>query len=67
MCGLNDDAICSLARGLKHCRLKKLDLRYNYFTQKGIDELYDVLNDHPTLTKEMVNMSNQVMSNQRTL
>ena len=59
VCDLNDDAVCSLARGLKHSRLKDLDLRYNCFTKKGIDELYDVLNDHPTLTKEMVDMSDQ--------
>ena len=59
MCGLNDDAICSLARGLKHSRLKELYLQGNKFTQKGIDELYDVLNDHPTLSKEMVYMSHQ--------
>lgn len=61
MCRLNDDAVPSLARGIKHSRLKKLDLRGNHFTQKGIDELYDVLNDHPTLTKEMVYMSNQLI------
>ena len=51
--------VCSLAMGLKDSRLKKLDLSYNYFTQKGTDELYDALKNHPTLTKEMVDMSYQ--------
>ena len=58
LCHLSDDDICSLARGLKHSRLKKLDLWRNY-TQKGTDKLYDVLKDHPILTKEMVGMSEQ--------
>ena len=52
-CGLNDHAVCSLARGLKHCKLKKLDLDDNNFTERGASELHDVLKDHPTLAVQM--------------
>eukprot|EP00731_Ephydatia_muelleri_P002922 Em0001g2922a len=54
--GLDDDAICSLAKGLEHCQLKKLDLWINDFTMRGITELFHVLKNHPTLTKEMVTL-----------
>ena len=55
-CGLDDDAMCSLARGLKHCKLKKLNLSGNPFTKRGASELYEVLKGHPTLKKEVVEM-----------
>ena len=56
-CDLNDDAICSLAKGLEHCKLKKLNLDDNYFTTRGNNELSRVLENHPTLTKESVQLS----------
>ncbi|KAL5503493.1 hypothetical protein EMCRGX_G010450 [Ephydatia muelleri] len=59
-CGLNDNAIYTLAKGLKHSKLKKLDLRDNHFTSRGATELDHVLKDHPTLTKEMVEMPIQL-------
>ena len=55
-CGLDDDAICSLAKGLEFSRLKTLSLHSNAFTQRGATALYTVLKDHPTLTKESVAM-----------
>eukprot|EP00731_Ephydatia_muelleri_P002940 Em0001g2940a len=55
-CGLDDDAIYSLAKGLEHCKLKKLDLWNNDFTMRGVTELSHVLENHPTLTKEMVTL-----------
>ena len=48
-CGLRDEAICELCGGLKWCKLKKLDLRYNPFGDQGAKGLADVLIDHPTL------------------
>ena len=60
VCGLDDDAICSLAKGLEHSKLKKLDLRGNDFTTRGATELDRVLKDHPTLTKEMVEMPSRL-------
>ena len=53
-CGLDDDAICSLAKGLEHSKLKKLYLRGNTITAGGATKLGLVLKHHPTLTKEMV-------------
>ena len=50
----DDDDICSLAKGLEHFKLKKLDLWGNHFTTRGATALYCVLKNHPTLTKEMV-------------
>ena len=48
-CGLRDEAICELCGGLKWCKLKKLDLRFNRFGDLGAKGLADVLKDHPTL------------------
>ena len=50
-CGLDDDddAICSLAKGLQHSKLKKLNLVGNRITIRGFTELDRVLKDHPTL------------------
>ena len=50
-CGLDDDAVCSLAKGAEHCTLKKLNLSSNVFTKIGATALYDAIKDHPTLTK----------------
>eukprot|EP00731_Ephydatia_muelleri_P002943 Em0001g2943a len=55
-CYLDDDAICSLAKGLEHCKLKKLDLRINNFTTRGVTELSHVLKNHPTLIEKMVEL-----------
>lgn len=52
-CGLDDACICSLAKGIKHCKLKKLDLRDNDFVTREVTELRHVLKDHPTLVIEM--------------
>ena len=49
MCGLSDEAICELCGGLKWCKLKKLDLRYNRLGDQGAKGLADMLKDHPTL------------------
>ena len=59
-CRLNDDAICSLAKGLEHCKLKKLNLDDNDFTRRGTYDLSRVLENHPTLTKEMVILSHHL-------
>ena len=50
-CGLCDEAICELCRGLKHCKLKKLDLEGNPFGEQGIKSLADVLKDNPSLER----------------
>ncbi|KAL5503490.1 hypothetical protein EMCRGX_G010447 [Ephydatia muelleri] len=42
-CGLDDGAIYSLAKGLEHSKLKKLDLGGNHFTTRGDIELDRVL------------------------
>ncbi|KAL5503431.1 hypothetical protein EMCRGX_G010382 [Ephydatia muelleri] len=55
-CGLDDGAIYSLAKGLEHSKLKKLGLGGNHFTTRGAIELDHVLQYHPTLTKEMVEL-----------
>ena len=49
-CGLDDDTICSLAKDLMHCKLKKLDLSQNDVTERGADELNNVRNICPSLT-----------------
>eukprot|EP00731_Ephydatia_muelleri_P002935 Em0001g2935a len=56
LCGLDDDAICSLAKGLEHCKLRELDLSFNKFTMRGVTELSHVLKNHPTLIKKMVEL-----------
>ena len=60
-CCLSDEAICELCGGLKWCKLKKLDLRYNPFGDQGAKGLADMLKDHPTLeeldVEECVEMS----------
>ena len=55
-CGLDDAAICLLAKGLEHCKLKELDLSFNEVTMRGVTELSHVLKNHPTLTNEMVRL-----------
>ena len=48
-CGLEDEAICELCGGLKWCKLKTLNLRYNPFGEQGAKSLADVIKDNPTL------------------
>ena len=53
-CGLDDGAINSLTKGLEHSKLG--DLGGNHFTTREAIELDRVLQYHPTLTKEMVEL-----------
>ena len=46
-----DEAICELCGGLKWCRLKTLDLRYNPFGEQGAKRLADVIKYNTTLEK----------------
>ena len=48
---MNDDAICSLAKGLEHCKLKELYLGGNQFSKIGVAELSRALTNHPTVTR----------------
>eukprot|EP00731_Ephydatia_muelleri_P004493 Em0002g669a len=48
-CGLRDEAICELCDGLKWCKLKRLEFKYNPIGDQGAKGLADVLKDHPTL------------------
>ena len=59
LCGLDDDAICSLANGLQESKqLKQLGLERNDFTTAGVTKLQCVIKDHSTLTKKMIRLPN---------
>lgn len=50
-CNLVDEAICELCGGLKPCKLKILDLRYNPFGEQGAKSLAVVIKINSTLKK----------------
>ena len=56
-CGLGDDAICSLVKGIVQCKLKNLALKGTHFTETGITILNKALVNHRTLKKELVQWS----------